>query len=166
MNSKKRTKKILEYYSIVREIINNKTVQEMKKYRQHYNTNTFEHCFNVSFMSYKVCKKLHLDYKSTARATMVHDLFLYDWRGGLKAERFRDLHAFAHPKIALKNAEKLFTLNKKEKDIIVKHMWPVTLFHIPKYLESFIVTLVDKHSALYETAKHYLGKEKRKFITS
>ena len=164
--SVKKTKQILEFYSIIRDIIKNKTVQEMKKYRQHYNTSTFEHCFNVSFMSYKVCKELHLDYKSMARAAMLHDLFLYDWRGGLKAERFRDLHAFAHPKIALKNAQNLFTLNKKEKDIIVKHMWPVTLFHFPKYFESFIITLTDKHSAMYETIKHYLGKEKRKFFSS
>lgn len=162
MDTTKRMKNILSFYSIVRDIIKNDTVQEMKKYRQHYNTSTFEHCFNVSFISYKICKKLHLDYKSTARAAMIHDLFLYDWRGGLKAEHFKDLHAFAHPKIALKNAEKLFTLNKKEKDIIVKHMWPVTLFHFPRYIESFIVTLVDKHSAIYESFKHYLGKEKRR----
>ena len=162
MDTTKRMKNILSFYSIVRDIIKNDTVQEMKKYRQHYNTSTFEHCFNVSFISYKICKKLHLDYKSTARAAMVHDLFLYDWRGGLKAEHFKDLHAFAHPKIALNNAIKQFNLNKKEQDIILKHMWPVTLFHFPRYIESFIVTLVDKHSAIYESFKHYLGKEKRR----
>ena len=111
MDTTKRMKNILSFYSIVRDIIKNDTVQEMKKYRQHYNTSTFEHCFNVSFISYKICKKLHLDYKSTARAAMIHDLFLYDWRGGLKAEHFKDLHAFAHPKIALKNAEKLYRIS-------------------------------------------------------
>lgn len=31
------------------------------------------------------------------------------------------------PKSALQNAEKEFLLNDKEKDIILKHMWPVTL---------------------------------------
>ena len=162
MNTQRKMKSILAFYSSIRDIINNKTVQQMKNYRQHYDTSTFEHCFNVSFMSYKICKKLHLDYKSVARAAMVHDLFLYDWRGGLKAERFRDLHAFAHPKISYNNASKLFTFNKKEKDIIIKHMWPVTFFHFPKYLESFIITLTDKHSALYETYKYYHNKHKKK----
>ena len=42
----------LEFYSIVADIISNSTVQEMKKYRQHYNTSTFEHCFNVAYISY------------------------------------------------------------------------------------------------------------------
>lgn len=144
----------IEFYSLVSDIISNATVQEMKKYRQHYNTTTFEHCFNVAYISYKICKKLKLDYVSVARAAMVHDLFLYDWRGGKKAEKFRDLHAFSHPRTALENASKLFDLNKKEKDIIVKHMWPVTLA-FPKYPESFIVTFVDKFSALQESFMFY-----------
>lgn len=144
----------IEFYSLISDIISNETVQEMKKYRQHYNTSTYEHCFNVAYISYKICKKLKLDYVSVARAAMVHDLFLYDWRGGKKAEKFRDLHAFSHPRTALENASKLFDLNNKEKDIIVKHMWPITL-SLPKYPESFIVTFVDKFSALQESFMFY-----------
>ena len=94
----------LEFYSIVADIISNSTVQEMKKYRQHYNTSTFEHCFNVAYISYKICKILKLDYVSVSRAAMVHDLFLYNWRGGKKAKKFTELHAFSHPKTALENA--------------------------------------------------------------
>ena len=71
----------IEFYNIIKHIIANKTVQEMKNFRQHYNTSTYEHCFNVSFLNYKICKKFGLDYKSAARAGMLHDLFLYDWRG-------------------------------------------------------------------------------------
>ena len=37
----------------------------------------------------------------------------------------------------------------KEKEIIKKHMWPLT-FSPPKYLESFIVTIVDKYCAFKE----------------
>ena len=73
------------------------------------------------------------------------------------------LHAFVHPKIACENASKLFSLNKKEKDIIVKHMWPVTFFHFPKYPESFIITLSDKYSAIQESVVFYnstLAKKK------
>ena len=33
-----------EFASIIEELICNKTVQEMKNYRQHYETTCFEHC--------------------------------------------------------------------------------------------------------------------------
>ena len=150
-----------EYMEIVKDIINNETVAEMKKYRQHYDINTFEHCLNVSYISYRICKKLKLDYKSMARGAMLHDLFLYDWRNSKKQLNLDGYHAFVHPKIALENASKLYNLNDKEKDIIVKHMWPVTLA-LPKYKESFIITLVDKYSALQESAQYYRNRIKSK----
>ena len=43
----------------------------------------------------------------------------------------------------INNIEKL--LNDIEKDIIIKHMWPVTI-RFPKYAESFIVGIADKFS--------------------
>ena len=102
----------------------------------------------ASYYCYKICKKLKLDYISCSRAAMLHDLFLYDWR---KRENGRKgFHAFTHPKTAYENASKLFNLNDKEADIILKHMWPVTFFSFPKYIESFILTLVDKYCALSE----------------
>ena len=146
-----------EYMAIVKDIINNATVLEMKKYRQHYNINTFEHCLNVSYISYKICKKLNWDYRSMARGAMLHDLFLYDWRNSRKELKLDGYHAFVHPKIALKNASKLYNLNEKEKDIIVKHMWPVTIT-LPKYKETFVITLVDKYSAIQESAQYYRNK--------
>ena len=146
-----------EYMEIVKDIINNETVADMKKYRQHYDINTFEHCLNVSYISYRICKKLKLDYKSMARGAMLHDLFLYDWRNSKKQLNLDGYHAFVHPKIALENASKLYNLNDKEKDIIVKHMWPVTLA-LPKYKETYIITLVDKYSALQESAQYYRNR--------
>ena len=144
-----------DFCNIIQDIINNETVQEMKKYRQHYNTNTYDHCLEVAYISYKICKKLKLDYKSMARAAMLHDLFLYDWRKSQRDVEIEGLHAFVHPKIALKNASQIFDLNDKEKDIIAKHMWPVTLLHFPKYRESFVIVMVDKYCALHESFLHY-----------
>ena len=146
-----------EYMEIVKDIINNETVKKKKKYRQHYDINTFEHCLNVSYISYRICKKLKLDYKSMARGAMLHDLFLYDWRNSKKQLNLDGYHAFVHPKIALENASKLYNLNDKEKDIIVKHMWPVTSA-LPKYKETYIITLVDKYSALQESAQYYRNR--------
>ncbi|MBR2787104.1 MAG: HDIG domain-containing protein [Clostridia bacterium] len=127
----------------------------MKKYRQHYNTSCFEHCTNVARISYNICKKLKLDYRAVARAAMLHDLFLYDWR--VRQEGRKGLHAFKHPKVALENASKLFRLSKKEQDIILKHMWPLTI-KLPRYPESYVVTLVDKYSTISESFAYYRKK--------
>ncbi len=134
-----------EYIEIVRDLIENETVQNMKTYRQHYNINCFDHCLYVSYNLYLICKKNKLDYKSAARAAMLHDLFLYDWRK--RQDGRKGLHAFTHPRTAYENALKITNLNDKEKDIILKHMWPLTL-KLPKYKESFLITFVDKYIAM------------------
>lgn len=156
-----------EYMSIINEILNKEKVQQMKKYRQHYNINCFYHCLFVSYNTYLICKKHNLDYISAARAGMVHDLFLYDWR---KRERGRKgLHAYTHGKTAFKEASEILNLNDKEKDMIIKHMWPVTLA-IPKYKETFILTFVDKYFAIAEAfikikeKKNEIKEEKEKII--
>ena len=147
------TKKIYEdtdFITIIADLLQAESVQEMKKYRQHYKTSCFNHCLCVSYYTYLICRKLNLDYISASRAAMLHDLFLYDWR---KRENDRKgLHAFTHPKTALENATKLFSLNDKEKDMILKHMWPIT-FIPPKYIESYILTFVDKHCAISESVR-------------
>lgn len=137
-----------EFQSIIRELIENDTVQEMKKYRQHYETSCFEHCYTAAYYCYLICKKYDLDYRSATRAAMLHDLFLYDWRK--KQPNKKGLHAFTHGKTACENACKLFNLNEKEKDIIIKHMWPVTI-EFPKSVEGFILTFVDKYCAISES---------------
>ena len=140
------------FNEILYEIKNNTTVLEMKNYRQHHNTSCYDHCLFVSYYTYIICKKLKLDYVSATRASMLHDLFLYDWRFKQNRSGF---HAFTHPQTALDNAFKLFDLNEVEQDIILNHMWPVTFFRLPKYKETFIVTLTDKYSALIETIGGY-----------
>ncbi len=145
-----------EFDFIIQDLVSNETVQKMKLYKQHYDTSCFEHCKNVAYYSYLICKKFHFDYISATRASMLHDLFLYDWR--LREDGRKGLHAFTHPKTALTNASKLFNLNDKESDIILKHMWPVTL-RFPKYAESYVVTFVDKYCAIQESIKAYRTKK-------
>ena len=115
-----RDKKIIlqdvDFVNIIEDNLANEKVQEMKKYRQHHKINCLDHCLFVSYNAYIICKKHDLDYISTARAAMVHDLFLYDWRK--RQPDRKGLHAFTHGKTACENASKLFDLNDKEKDII------------------------------------------------
>ena len=142
-----------QYYSLVSDILSNKQVLSMKNFLQHGITSCYDHCLNVSYYSYLICKKFNLDAKSAARAGLLHDLFLYDWHDpdhyGKNTPLFKK-HAFYHPYIALKNANKLFKLNKIEKDIIAKHMWPLTIA-LPKYKESYVIILVDKVCCITET---------------
>ena len=145
-----------EFTSLIEDVINNETVLKMKNYRQHFNVSCYEHCYRVSLDCYKIAKKLKLDYKSIARAAMVHDLFLYDWRK--KQEGRTGLHAFSHGKTACENALQEFDLSKKEQDMIIKHMWPVTLIP-PKSLEGFILTIVDKYSTINEGINYLLKKK-------
>ncbi len=140
----------LEFQDIIKDLINNDKVQEMKKFRQHCDTSCYDHCYTASRCSYKICKKLGWDYKSAARAAMLHDLFLYDWRE--KSDR-KGFHAFTHPTTAKENASKLFQLSEKEKNIIETHMWPLTV-QFPKYKEGLLLTFIDKYCAITESGKY------------
>ena len=51
-----------EFNVIVKYLTNNPYVLDMKIFRQHCDTSTFEHSYKVAYISYKICKKLNLDY--------------------------------------------------------------------------------------------------------
>jgi len=150
-----------EYREIVDDILSNSEFQRLKDFH-HHNSSIFVHALRVSFLAYKISKFLKFDYVSTARGGLLHDFFLYDWRNhdlpDLAKEKY---HGFEHPKIALKNSEKLFKVNNIEKDIILKHMWPLT-FIPPKYKESFVVTFSDKYIASQEFLDSFKQNKKNK----
>ncbi len=154
---KKRKPRDKEYIDLVKDILMNEEFKKLKEF-YHHNSSIYEHARRVSFLSYKICKYLNLDYRAAARGGLLHDFFLYDWRNHtepeLAEEKFHGLH---HPSIALSNAMKHFKITEKEKDIIVKHMWPLTLIP-PRYRESFVVTFVDKYLSSAEFLSEYAKK--------
>lgn len=140
-----------EYLNIVEDILNLKEFQATKNIKHHGN-GVYEHSVNVSYLSYKIARKINVDYICAARAGMLHDFFYYDWRSEEAKEKrksykgmekFTKMHGFAHPFEAYENASKYFTLNEREKDIITKHMFPLVPI-LPKYIESWIVSISDK----------------------
>ena len=149
---------IAEFKEIIKDIANNPNVTALKERVQHENRSRYYHCLCVSYYTYSLCKKLNLDYVSAARGAMLHDFYYYDWRYK-NVEGQKKFHLLRHPKIALKNAIDLFELNDKEKDIIVKHMWPLTIIP-PSSKEGLIVTLVDKYCATNEFIKNVKRKLK------
>ena len=78
---------------------------------------------------------------------------MYDWHDGSAPGNIHPtLHGFYHPGIALKNAVKDYNLSKREKDIIKKHMWPLTI-NPPRCREAWIVCIADKYASTLETLK-------------
>lgn len=138
-----------EYIALVKDILDNKSFLSMQNYIQHGNTSCLSHSINVSYLSYKWCKKMGLNAKSAARAGLLHDLFLYDWHLRPR-EKGELLHGFEHPKKALENAQREFELTKMERNIILRHMWPLTLTP-PAYKEAYAVVYYDKYCSLLES---------------
>ncbi len=136
------------------EVMNTTTrLPESLKYIQHGSTSVYEHSVNVACTSLKIAfvlkSMLHfqVDEHSLVRGALLHDYFLYDWH---ENESWHKWHGFRHPFFALMNAREVCSLTPTEADIIVHHMFPLTLVP-PRTLEGGIVMIADKLCALYET---------------
>ncbi len=139
--------KVKEFYDCISDMIFDKKVLEMKEYYHHFDITCYQHCLNVAYYNFKVCKAFNLDTKAAARGGLLHDLFLYDWhQKHIKGEPW---HAFVHGRKALENAQGHFDLSKKEENMITSHMFPIS-YDLPKYKESFIISFVDKYCAIAE----------------
>lgn len=124
-------------------------VLALQHFRQHTDATTrYDHCMAVAYFSFTVCRALGWDYSAAARGGMLHDLYLDRWPGsdGGALARWR-----THPAAALENARR-FGLSRREEDIIVKHMWPLTLCP-PRYRESYVVCMADKTAAVLEKTR-------------
>jgi len=143
-----------DYLNNIEELINHQLVRSMGGYIQHGEVNCLEHSLCVSYYSYLVCRWMNLNYRCAARGGLLHDFFLYDWH--VKGSH-KGLHGVNHSRIALQNAKEQFSLSALEQDIILKHMWPLTI-KPPKYKEAYIVAIIDKYCAFLEICR--LGERK------
>lgn len=150
-----------EFLSHISDLLEREEVQKLKHITQHYHSTRLDHSISVAYRSFCIGRKLNCDTRAIARAGLLHDLFYYDWR----TTKFEEgSHAFVHPRIACENAEKLTELSELERDIILKHMWGATVA-LPKYKESFVVTLVDKYCACDEAISPLVNRAKGNFQT-
>lgn len=138
------------YYYLVSDLLENDLVLKMKDFTQHGDTSCFQHCLNVSYYNYKICRFFSLNARAAARAGLLHDLFLYDWHT-YKPDKGERLHGFTHAETALKNAKENFYISELEGDIIEKHMFPLNITAVPRYRETVVIVLVDKYCGLLET---------------
>ena len=142
-----------EYLLIIDKIMNNKEFMKLENIK-HHNTNRLDHSLKVSYYSYKIAKSLKLDYHDVARAGLLHDFYVESIS---KCDNIKDkllLFTTKHPCDALENSSKYFSLSEKEMDIIKSQMFPVD-YRIPKYAESWLVSIVDKGLSLGEFYKKF-----------
>ena len=135
-----------EYMNLVNDIINNAEFKKLKGYK-HHGDNRKDHSIRVSYYSFLLSKRLHLNSSSVAKAGLLHDFFFINNQELDFVTRTKVL--FNHPKIALDNSNKYFSLTKMEKNIIRSHMFPIGLT-LPKYKESILVNLIDDYFSVYE----------------
>ncbi len=124
-------------------------MEQSKKYIQHGSTSVYKHSVSVALMCLTITRGLRLKVNEQAlvRGALLHDYFLYDWHVKTPDHRW---HGFTHPLKALNNAKKDFLIGSVEADMILSHMFPLTL-KPPFYMESWILCGADKLCSVYET---------------
>ena len=157
-------KKLERYRTIQRQIessapdiLNSENFRRTKEHIQHGNMTVNSHVMNVARYSLALSDRLHIrcHRRELIRGALLHDYFLYDWHTPYE-ENPHKLHGFFHPGTALRNAVKEYRLSVREKDIISKHMWPLTVVP-PMCREAWIVTAADKWCSLMETLHLHRG---------
>lgn len=129
-----------------------------RSFVQHGNVSVYEHVTSVAEQSCRMADALSrtglsVDRASLVRGALLHDYFLYDWHDPDPSHR---LHGFRHPFVALANAEHDFSLTPREKNVIVRHMFPLVPVP-PTCREAWIVSVADKVCALRETIEPHLA---------
>jgi uncharacterized protein len=134
-----------EFNQIVGDILRNDEFMLMKD-EPHHGITRFEHSLNVAKTTFHWSKTLHIDVENITRAALLHDFFSNQELGN-------HFELTYHPNLALENAKNNFELNEIQQNVIISHMFPLCKT-MPKYKESWLVTLADKHCSNYECCKY------------
>ena len=146
-----------EFFQIIQPIMENSHFKKLDTIR-HHGITRLDHCVRVAYYSYFVTKLLRLNYVDVTIAALLHDFFIDEVKDKNIVQRL-----VKHPMFAYKNASKYYILSDMQKDIILTHMFPIVP-KPPRYLESWIVDLVDDFAAIYEKI-YSLRKEMRAATT-
>lgn len=135
------------------DILHSDNFDKSKNNMQHGTISVKEHSLQVARQSVIISELLGIEHsrRDLVRGALLHDYFLYDWHDKEHVQ-IHNLHGFYHPGIALRNASAEYRLTPRERDIIKKHMWPLTVVP-PMCREAWIVTVADKWCSTLETLR-------------
>lgn len=140
------------FLDCVAPLLDSDAVNSMKRWRHHFSVTCYEHSLFVSYVAFRLARRLGWDFRAAARAGLLHDLYLYD-------PADRSAHpgnqCLDHPEFALRNARALCPdLSDREANAIISHMFPLAV-HLPRCREAVAVNLADKLCAVLEVAHLY-----------
>ena len=142
------------------DILKSENFRKTRKHIQHGTMTVHRHCMDVACYSLLLNKKLGIgcNKHDLIRGALLHDYFLYDWHDKeyVAQGKRKRLHGFHHPMTALRNAEKEYQLNNTQREVIRKHMWPLSVVP-PTCREAWVVTAADKYCSLMETMGLHKG---------
>lgn len=147
-HSEKRLSRAALFQKYYRELSAISNLQQIARFPQHGTTSRLLHSAAVAYYSYRLAQLSRLSFhaEDLIRGALLHDYFFYDAQDGDPA---RKGHWSKHPAVALENAGREVELSGIERDIIEKHMFPLTP-KPPRYRESVLVSLADKACSVYE----------------
>ena len=149
------------FLSCVGPLLETPEVGSMKQWRHHFSITCYQHSLFVSYMAFRIARRLRWDYRAAARAGLLHDLYLYDPADGSAHPGNQCLD---HPEFALRNAAALCPdLSDREKNAIVSHMFPLAV-HLPRCREALVVNMADKICATLEVVHLYQTRRLQRWL--
>lgn len=164
MKKNKKQRVDLDFFSNIFENLCKTTrLLQTRAYTHHFGTSLLRHSVNVAYVSLFLSSlfKMKVDKEQLVKGALLHDYYLYDCHD--KSESLKKHHLRQHPSKALIAAREDIFLTKKEEDIILKHMFPITLFSLPRSKESALVCISDKVCAIYECVSNTYRRVTNRF---
>lgn len=160
-----------EWYIIVEDILRNPEFQKRKLFMHHHNLSVWDHSILVSFKSFAFSKKFGANAYVCAVAGLLHDFYSQAWISTPELESLENgryttlmkekkpwykMHGFTHAKDAALNYVKYFPEleDKRITNSIKRHMFPLNIIP-PRYMEGYIITIVDKLNSVRELPSVY-----------
>ncbi len=168
MRKRKKEIDLVEYHEIVENILGHDEFLRRREFPHHGKESVYDHSLRVSKLSYRIAKRLNLDYKGAAIAGLLHDLYDKPWQDDKEKRKFFKQHGFVHAKEALENARIHFSehLDAGVENAIVRHMFPLNIKPPVKAI-GWVVTISDKIISLsvlkdVKNLPKYVGIKKKK----
>ena len=150
------------FVALAKNITERPVYQTLKSFTQHGSVTTYRHSLHVALCAFRLNIRLHVraDERELVEACLLHDFYLYDWH--TKGDK---LHGYHHPKIAAERARRYFAVPDRVASAIQTHMWPLTLFHVPRNRTAWLLAAADKICAVRETLDRGRNRRSGPFFT-